>query len=522
MSSEKKQSKKILLSSLKMAIATLLSRVLGLVREQVMAAMFGASMLTDVFHVAYRIPNMMRDLFAEGAFSSAFVPSFVQAKQKGPEEARQLLWSLFIILSVMTGTIGCLIIGFSDQIVNLFAPSFIENAEKFALTTSMVKVMAFYLFFVSLAALFMGALNSLKMFFIPALAPAFFNIIMILSMLFLPAFYISKGMSVIYALGTGVLIGGFIQMTMQIPFIYKHGMGALLPKKIFSQESKHVLKLLGPGLIGFAATQINLVIATILATPIVGAVSWLQYAFRLFQLPVGVASVSIGNSNLVHFSEAWKSGKKEEAISTLQSSYNLSFMILLPAVIGLIVFPNEIINIVFERGMFKTSDTLQTATALKFYAIGLIFYGTYKIFVPTFYAMNRQKIPVYSSIFSIIINIIFCVSTIDELGFSALALGTSLSITVNVFIQAVVLKKDLALNWSFYFSKQIFKTFLAAVLTTGLVCLLKDFIPFAREEFIARGFVLGVYLGSTVLIYGILLAILGERSLINKILSKYR
>jgi len=322
---------KVLFSSLKMALATFCSRILGLVREQVLAFYFGTSGFTDAFLVAYRIPNLLRDLFAEGAFSAAFVPTFIEAQTESKEEARKLFWKLFILLTSVTLILGAGIFIFAPEIINVFAPTFHEDPEKYELTVTLTRIMSPFLCLVSIAALFMGVLNSMKVFFLPSFAPVFFNISMIISMIALPAFFISRGMNPVLSLGVGVLIGGLFQALVQFPKIIKMGMGPINPGKIFSKRTKKVIALLGPGLLGFAATQINLLVNTILAsTTVVGAVSWLSFAFRLFQLPVGILSVSIGNSNLVHFSKAWKEGDKEEAKSLLETSYFMSLFVVLP------------------------------------------------------------------------------------------------------------------------------------------------------------------------------------------------
>jgi len=198
--------KKIFKSAAKMGSATFISRILGLVREQFMAATFGASGLTDAFLVAYRIPNLLRDLFAEGAFSSAFVPVFTEALQVGEKEARRLLWSLFLILTCMTGVLSVLIIWFAPEVIMLFTDqAFTDDRAKFEVTVTLVRIMAPFLVVISLAALFMGALNSLKIFFVPALAPAFFNIIMIAAIIILPNMFSARGLNPILGLGVGGL-----------------------------------------------------------------------------------------------------------------------------------------------------------------------------------------------------------------------------------------------------------------------------------------------------------------------------
>lgn len=511
----------VLRSSFIMAIATFISRILGLIREQVMAAYFGASGATDAFLVAYRIPNLLRDLFAEGAFSSAFVPTFVEANQESKEKSRELMWSLFWLLALITGTISLGIAIFAPELIQIFAPAFTKDPEKFELTVNLTRIMAPFLTFVSLAALFMGVLNSQKVFFIPSLAPAFYNVMSIVSMLALSGLFHSWGYNAIYSLGVGAMLGGFMQAAFQFPAIYRHGFRPLWPKKFWTEKSLKVVKLLGPGLLGFAATQVNVLITTILATgTVVGAVSWLNYAFRLFQLPVGILSVSIGNANLIHFSEAWKKKDYDGAKSALQSSYFLSFLTVMPALVVLYCLSEEMINLIFERGRFSRESTLQTAEALRMYALGLPFYGLYKILVPTFYSLDRQKIPVMASLFSIGFNISFCLILTPIFGFKILALGTTLSVLVNAFIQSWVLKKDLSLSIKFFFSLRMGKVLMASVASAFMVeTMLKvDFFP---QPFFLKCLYLGGQILAVGTLYCSLLILMGEGSAVRVIVGKF-
>ncbi|MBD63744.1 MAG: murein biosynthesis integral membrane protein MurJ [Halobacteriovoraceae bacterium] len=512
----------VFLASMKMAMATFLSRILGLVREQVIAFYFGASGFTDAFLVAYRIPNLLRDLFAEGAFSAAFVPSFVEANLKNKEEARKLLWSLFIFLGLVTFSFSLLIFIFAPEIITVFAPSFVESSEKFELTVLLTRVMSPFLFLVSLAALFMGVLNSLKIFFIPSLAPAFFNLTTIASVLFFVNRFSELGLNPILSVAVGVTLGGLVQAMVQLPLIFKRGYGPIRLTKIFTRESKKVIVKLGPGLLGFAATQINLIVNTILASgTVVGAVSWLSFAFRLFQLPVGILSVSIGNSNLVLFSKAWKAGDKKQAVELLQGSYFLSLYLVLPAMIALILCSDEMINVIFERGKFTADSTVMTAKALRWYALGLPFYSLYKIFVPTFYSIDRQKIPVYCSIVGIILNIIFSVALVPSYGFEILAVGTTLSILLNACAQAWILKSDLNFELNFYLNIRLVKILLSGITTFFLVYFVKTQIHFLEFNFLIRcGFLFG-YLVVIALCYFGFCAALGERELFKQILAKF-
>lgn len=512
-------------STLKMAIATFFSRILGLVREQVMAAYFGASGITDAFLVAYRIPNLLRDLFAEGAFSSAFVPTFVEANQESKQESRELMWSLFWLLFFITGAICIGIMIFAPELIMLFAPSFVKDQEKFEITVNLTRIMAPFLTCVSLAALFMGALNSLKVFFVPALAPASYNLVSVLSMVGLSGILHKMGYHPIYSMGIGAMLGGLMQALVQVPLIWKKGLKPLIPKKLWTARSKKVVKLIGPGLIGFAATQVNLLITTILATPIVGATSWLNYSFRLFQLPVGILSVSIGNSNLVHFSESWKKRDVEGAKRSLGQSYFLSFLTVMPALVVLYCLSDEIVNLIFERGRFTRESTLMTGEALRMYALGLPFYGLYKIWVPTFYALDRQKIPVLSSLLSIAFNITFCLLLTPIFGFKILALGTTLSVLVNSVFLSFVLKKDLKLPLNFFFSKRIWKVLVASLGSAILLeYLLK--VEFFSQSFFTKCLYLGAQISFVGIFYVFLLVLMGEgkplKDALNKILKKFQ
>lgn len=505
-----------------MAVATFLSRILGLVREQVMAAYFGASGMTDAFLVAFRIPNLLRDLFAEGAFSSAFVPTFIEANQESQQKSRELMWSLFWLLFFLTGTI-CLGIGvFAPELVRIFAPEFTENAEKFEVTVNLTRIMSPFLTFVSIAALFMGALNSLKIFFVPSLASAWFNVASIVCQLGLSGVLLKNGIHPIYSLGIGATVGGLVQALTQFPLLLKKGYRPMWPKEFWTKRSKKIVTLMGPGLVGFAAAQVNLLVSTILATGAgVGAVSWLNYSFRLFQLPVGILSVSIGNSSMVYFSEAWKKGDFEGAKKSLESSYFLSFITVLPALAILFCFSEEIVNLIFERGKFSHQSTIMTAEALRMYALGLPFYSLYKIWVPTFYALDRQKIPVIASLFSIAFNICFCLVLTPIFGFKILALGTTLSMLVNSVFQSFILKKELTLPLRFFFSMRLMKVIGATAICfiAGLTVLKVEFFS---QPFLLKCLYLGMQIGVICVLYVGLLLIMGERQAYNALLEKVR
>jgi putative peptidoglycan lipid II flippase len=508
---------KLLGSSARMAVATLLSRILGLVREQLMALYFGASGLTDAFNVAYRIPNLLRDLFAEGAFSSAFVPIFTDVKiNLGKEEARKLLWSSFVLLGLVTGIIVIFIFLFTHEIVYLFAPTFKNDPHKFHLTVVLVRIMAPFLTLVSLAALAMGALNSLKLFFLPSLAPAAFNIILIVTMIYFPALLTHYGYEPIYALGLGVLIGGIVQLVVQLPPLWKNAYAPTKEITLLSPHSKKMLNRMGVGIVGIAGNQINLLVSTILATSSVeGAVSWLFYGFRLFQFPLGVLGISVAGSHLVHFSDAWKSGRIDEAESTLRSSFILSLTVMIPSAICLYVLAEPITQIIYERGAFTASDSAMTSLALKLYLIGLPFYGIHKMAVPTFYVLDKPKIPVIISLTGIGLNLIFCLVMTPIYGFAMLALGTSLIMIFNALSQCFFLVRLMKISAATFINLRFFKLLAAGALCVVVLLgakylLLSDPLPFWQN--LTRTTLCGSF---GLAAYFIMLILLGERQVLS-------
>ncbi len=463
----KRQNKKSLfLSSAKISSATLISRLLGLVREQLMAHLFGASLLTDTFLVAYRIPNLLRDLFAEGIFSMAFIPTFTEAKQQGIEKARELLWALFIALGLITGSIALFVILFSTEIVGSFAPEFKEHAEALLLCSNQTKIMAIFLLLISWTALISGALNTHKIFFLPALAPAIFNFFMVSGVLFFYYLAPYAHFNPIYALSLSVTVAAIFQLLMVfIPLTSVH-LSFKWPKKIWSSLTLKVFKKVIPGLVGMAANQINLLINTILATQFVGAVSYLNYAFRLYQFPIGVLGVSIASSNLVHFSHAWKEGNKKEAADFLHSSLQASLVLMLLALSYVIICHEELVFLVFQRGAFSSSDTIATAQALLLYSLGLPFYGLQKVLTPVFYTIDEQKKAVFFSLCSIGLNIAFSLRFAPEYGHKALALAQSVAVFLNALLLFFTLKRAKILNLRKFFSNKTIKLILIISLAT--------------------------------------------------------
>ena len=409
------------------------SRVFGLVRDQVLASMFGAGDAMDAFNVAFRIPNLVRDLFAEGAMSAAFVPVFMRQLASGDRDSAWRLGNNVInALLVVTGVLVVLGIVFARPLVGAFAADYASVPGKLDLTVSLTRVMLPFLTLVAIAAAFMGMLNSLHRFFIPALAPAMFNIATILCAFLLVPLMPRFGWPPIMAIAIGALAGGAAQLALQWPLLRREGF-SYAPFLNWKQDGlRRVLMLMGPGTIGLAATQVNVFVNTVLATSEgTGAVSWLNYAFRLMYLPTGLFGVSIATATIPAVSRHAARDDTAAVRSTLAEGLSLMLVMNVPATVGLIVLSHPIVRVIFERRAFLPSDTAATAAALQFYAVGLLGYSIVRIASPTFYALGDSRTPVQISIASVAVNAILNVALARVLGYRGLALGTSIAALFN-------------------------------------------------------------------------------------------
>ena len=450
------------------SIAVMFSRVLGLVREQVFAYYFGAGFLNDAFQLAFRIPNVLRDLFAEGALSAAFVKVFTDYQiNKSEKEAWRLaslvLNALAIVLSVIT-IIGVL---FSRQFVDLIADGF--SPEKAALATTLTQIMFPFILLVALAAVAMGVLNTKGVFGIPASASTVFNIASIIFGLAF-AYWLSGGswttstdrnlvpegaaQWAIIGMAIGTLIGGAAQFAIQIPSLYKVGFRFLPVVSFVDPGVKRVMRLMGPAILGTSAVQINVLVNTFFVSGIDGGISWLGYAFRLMQFPIGIFGVAVGTASIPVLSRLAAEGKTKDFRDTLSSSMNLVFLLTLPSACGLIVLGEPIIRLLYSHGgAFKESDVPMTAWALSGYAIGLTGYAAIKVLSPAFYAMDDAKTPMLVGVASIFVNAIASyffmtwLSTVwvsdarpTGLGHVGVALATSVVAIVNFVALALIMR----------------------------------------------------------------------------------
>lgn len=418
------------------------SRVLGLVRDAVLFAAFGSAAM-DAFLVAFRIPNLLRDLFAEGAMSAAFVPTFTVHLTRDGKPAAWRLGALVIsALLLVTGVLVVLGMVFAEPLVYLLTDADWEaRPEQIALTVQLTRVMLPLLTLVALAAALMGMLNSLRHYFIPALSPAMFNVVLIASVAvavpLMPAF----GLDPLVGVAIGALVGGLAQVALQMPTLLAEGFRYRPALDWHDPGLRRVLLLMGPGTVGLAATQVNLAVNTMLATGAGdGAVSWLTAAFRLMYLPIGLFGVSIATAVLPavsrHAAERRPGGIRE----TVADGLSLMFMMNLPATVGLIVLATPIVRVIFERREFLATDTAATAAALQMYALGLLAYSVVRIVSPTFYALGRSRIPVLVSIATMAVNVVLNVVLVRVMGYQGLALGTSIAATFNAATLLVLLR----------------------------------------------------------------------------------
>ncbi len=440
------------------SLAVMASRILGLAREMVFAYFFGASksFANDAYVIAFRIPNLLRDLFAEGALSSAFVPVFSEYLVKKDEKQAFRLSSLVATtLIVVLGAFVVLGVVFAEPVVRLIAPGFQADPAKFELTVRLTRIMMPFILLVALAAQAMGVLNARDRFGIPALASSFFNIgsivggLAVAVLLTDPTFshpvraIVEKPTEGIIGMAYGVLIGGLLQYVVQWPSLRNAGF-RYRPMLSFSDPGvRRIFALMGPAVIGGAAVQVNVLINSNFASniPGTGPVSWLNYAFRLMQFPIGVFGVAIATATLPAISRSAARNDEAEFKRTLASSMRLAFLLTIPSAVGLIVLGRPIIALIYERGLFGEGDTRHTAAALGFFAVGLTGYAAIKILAPAFYALGDARTPMIISLLSMLTNFLmnwWLVGVMQERG---LALSTSTVALANFGLLYLIMRK---------------------------------------------------------------------------------
>jgi putative peptidoglycan lipid II flippase len=423
---------KITKAATTIGMGTFLSRILGFLRDMVIANFFGAGMAADAFFVAFRLPNLWRRLVGEGSLTISFIPVYTEyLTKRSEEESREVTHIAFTIAGVILLILTALGILFSPILIRIIAPGFYKIPEKFQLTVTLNQIIFPYLFFMGLFALAMGILNSLRHFFAPAIAPIFLNISIIVSVfLFYHTFE-----KPVFALALGVLAGGVIQFLFQIPFLWKKGISFRFNFNYRHPAIKRIGSLMIPGLIGTAVYQLNVFIDTIFASFLPsGSVSYLFFADRLMEFPLGIFAIAVGMASLPTLSQLASSGKVEELKETLSFTFRLVSFISVPAMVGLIALKTPIINLLFQRGLFDYNATVMTAKALLFYSVGLWAIAGSRTVVPAFYSLQDTWTPLKIALICLGANVILNSILIYPMKHAGLALATSLSSTLNLIL----------------------------------------------------------------------------------------
>ncbi len=480
-------------------VATFASRILGLVRDIVLARLFGATPAADAFFVAYRIPNLLRELFAEGSMSAAFIPVFTEYRTlRTQRDAWELASAMFTTLLSVVTLITLIGILAAPGIVWLMAPGFHDDPDKLQTTTVLTRVMFPYLSFISLAALAMGILNSMRAFAAPALSPMFFNIFIIGCALFLAPTLPEP----IIGVAIGVVAGGAAQFGMQLPGLACRRMLFGFRFQPGHPGVRRIGRLMVPYLLGFSATQVNLMISTILASYFDGGPTYLFYGMRLIHFPLGIFGVALATAILPTLSTQAARGALDELRHTLGFGLRMIVFIILPAMLGLIFLRNPIVHLFFEHGSFTAADTEGTAAAVLYYALGLWAFAGLRIIVAAFYSMQDTRTPALASIVAVLSNLALSLLLMRQMGHAGLALATALAAMVHVGILVTVFNRRLGgVDWSSVLRSGL--RVLAAAAPVLAVCLwVSGLAVWARpEEWIAKSVMLGVGIGLSVTAY---------------------
>ncbi|MEO2068037.1 MAG: murein biosynthesis integral membrane protein MurJ [Desulfurobacteriaceae bacterium] len=488
--------RKVFKSALIVSASIFGSRVLGLLRDITIAAFFGATSLTDAFFVAFRIPNLLRRIFAEGAFSSAFTPAFAKKLKSSLKEAKlfaEEFFSILLISLILTVILGEI---FAPLIINLIAPGI--AGEYFDLAVRLLREMLPYIFFVSLVAFFGGILNGFEHFFAPAFSTALFNLSMIIF-----AFLLAPEIS-IEALSIGVIVGGIFQVLLQLIFLRKFNF-LIKPRFRISKDVKKTLKNIIPGIFGFAVRQFSMLIDTVLASFLkAGAISYLYYANRFVQLPLGMFAVGLSQVLLPRLAK--KSSKKEDYTFELLNGLLLCASIVIPASVGLIFFGKPIIDIVFNHGKFSEIALSETYLVLIGYSIGLYFFSLEKIITNAYYSLDEYRFPVVVSastlIFNLFVNLVLCF--VLDFGVSGLAVGTSLTSFLNVLILSFYFQKREGIALMKEFFKNLVK-YLTLSIPVAIVSFVGAKVYFLQGSFLLKVAVIVATIGISAFSYFLLL-----------------
>jgi putative peptidoglycan lipid II flippase len=421
--------------------ATMVSRIMGMVRDMVVSRLFGAGLATDAFFAAFQIPNMLRRFFAEGALTSAFVPTFsATLSRRGEKDARELANICFTLLTIVMAAIALAGIILSPWIVGVMFPGFKAVPGKFELTVLLNRLMFPYIFFISLVALCMGILNTLRHFFTPAISTVFLNVSMILAALLLRGFFEIP----ITALAIGVLIGGCVQLVMQLPVLWRKGFPFRFNFDFSNPEVRRIALLMLPATFGVGVYYLNITVSAILASLLPqGSVSYLYYAQRLFEFPQGIFTVAVAQAVLPSMSRQSAEGNMDGMKESLAFGLRLTLFVTIPAMAGLMACSTPIFSLIFMGGAFDYAKAVNSAQALLYYSLGLSFVAMTRILAPAFYALKDTKTPVWTAFIAFLLNVVFSLALMGPLLHGGLALATTLSALANMLLLLWLLRRKI-------------------------------------------------------------------------------
>ena len=428
------------------SVAVMASRVLGVLRESLRAALLGAGFHGDAFVIAYRIPNLLRDLFAEGALSAAFVPTFTDfLMNRSREEAHRLAGLVMAAVFLITGSLALLGIYFAPQLVSLIAPGFAAIPGKAEFAAQLTAIMMPFLPLVALSAVLMGMLNAQRRFFVPALAPALFNVVSIIVAIIL-WFVTEDPAAAAVGWSFGVLAGGAAQLLAQVPSLWRLRFRFVpaLRGMLSNPGVRRIARLMAPAVIGLGAVQISIFVNSIFASRLGnGPLSWLDYAFRLYYLPIGLFGVALGTVTQTNVAEDAARGDREALRAGLAHSLRLVMFLTVPATIGLVALARPIVSLLFEWGRFTASDAEATSYVLSAYVFGLVAVSSVKVLVPLFYALDRPGVPLIASVCAVCVNVGFNWWSHRAIGAPGIALGMALGSLTNMGMLLVMAGRQL-------------------------------------------------------------------------------
>lgn len=472
-----------------LGFATILSRIMGMVRDMVVSRLFGAGFATDAFFAAFQIPNMLRRFFAEGALTSAFVPTFSECLTRdGDDAARELANICFTLLTIVMAAVTLLGVIFSPQIVHFMFPGFAHvkpltlangvSIDKMELTIFLNRLMFPYIFFISLVALCMGVLNTVRHFFTPAISTVFLNISMILCAVLLHDRFDVP----VTALAVGVILGGFLQLLLQLPTLYRLGF-SLRPVFNFSHPAvRRIALLMGPSVFGVGVYYLNITVGSILASLLPqGSVSYLYYAQRLFEFPQGIFTVSVAQAVLPSMSRQAAAGEMEGLKESLTFGLRLTLFVTIPAMAGLLVCATPIFSLLFMGGAFDYDKAVKCGEALFYYSLGLSLVALVRVLVPAFYALKDTRTPVIVAFIAFILNLLFSLMLMGPMRHGGLALASTLSALCQLSMLLYLLRLKIGRFGGIEILKAGFTSLMASLPMAVLVFWVMHFADWSRQ-----------------------------------------